>query len=49
MDVARRLLAAILVGVFALGAVACDAQGSVNGDGANAELDAEGGGEGEGD
>ena len=49
MNAARRLLAALLVALFALSAVACSAEGNVDGEGAGAEINAEGDGEGEGD
>jgi hypothetical protein len=42
MDVAKKLVAAMLLAVFAFGAVACDAKGSVDGGGASAEIEGDG-------
>ena len=50
MEIARKLVIALMAAVFAFGAVACDARGSVNGEGLEGEIDGEGGeGEGEGE
>lgn len=50
MDVARKLLVALIVALFSFGAVACDAEGSIGEGGLEGEVEGEGGeGEGEGD
>ena len=50
MEIARKLVIALMAAVFALGSVACSAEVRGNGDGVEGSIDGEGeGGEGEGD
>jgi hypothetical protein len=52
MEIARKLVIALMLALFALGSVACSAEVRGDGEGVEGEIDGEGegeGGEGEGD